>query len=284
MNSESYNFLVTASASSRSSENRIDRLESLVEKLATQVSTLATDPGKNRYSVDLTCEHCHKRGHTKSRCFKLMTCTKCSKIGHIAKFCTESEHSQPPSTSATETEINSSTTETENVSLPNAPRIVLPISISNQNLEFLYDPGSMFTMIPRANYKKLTKKPPLCPINRCGVGVSNQKFKIDGVAHLNLALHGTSNEQFILNYEPVLVSSDIKMCIFGIHSEDQFEEIKRSHKQNIVSFRTKHGDEIKLKFFRESSASCAFIETCKSTVVENDKIHYVSAKIKGIPP
>ena len=163
MNSESYNFLATASASSRSSENRIDRLESLVEKLATQVSTLATDPGKNRYSVDLTCEHCHKRGHTKSRCFKLMTCTKCSKIGHIAKFCTESEHSQPPSTSATETEINSSTTETENVSLPNTPRIVLPISISDQNLEFLYDPGSMFTMIPRATYEKLTKKTALMP-------------------------------------------------------------------------------------------------------------------------
>ena len=34
-----------------------------------------------------------------------------------------------------------------------------------------------------------------------------------------------------INYDPVLVSSDIKSCIFGIHSENQFEEIINDHKK-----------------------------------------------------
>ena len=46
----------------------------------------------------------------------------------------------------------------------------------------------------------------------------------------------------------------------------------------------KHGEEIKLQFFRESSTSCAFIEICKSTIVENDKVQYITGKIKGITP
>ena len=174
MNSESYNFLATASATStmmpprrqqadhhfeRLENNRIDRLENLVEKLANQVSTLATSPvGKNHYTRDLTCEHCHKRGHTKSKCFKLMSCNKCSKTGPIAKFCKEVENRQSPSCASETEHINSSKTETESTPLPNAPRIILPIFISNQKLEFLYDPGSMFTMIPRSTYEKLSEK------------------------------------------------------------------------------------------------------------------------------
>ena len=50
----------------------------------------------------------------------------------------------------------------------------------------------MYTMIPRSVYNQLTQKPPLCPVSQFGVVVSNQKFKIDGVAHLNLLLKGTA--------------------------------------------------------------------------------------------
>ena len=44
---------------------------------------------------------------------------------------------------------------------------------------------------------------------------------IDGVAYLNLELQDT-NSPYILQYEPVIISSDIYSCIFGINSEKHF--------------------------------------------------------------
>ena len=286
MNSESSRLVSQMATSTRTyqeADQRIDRLEGLVERLANQVSSLATAPGRNSSAGAPTCEHCHKRGHSKNRCFKLMSCNKCSKVGHIAKFCKEINNTEQSHSYASETgTVNMSTSETENTPLPTAPRIILSIHISNQMFQFLYDPGSMYTMIPRSTYDQLSKRPPLCPVSRCGVGVSNQKFKIDGVAHLNLTLKGTSDDHILLNYEPVLVSSEIKTCIFGIHSENQFDETKRSQKQNLMTFRSKDGKEVNIKFYREISTSCAFIEVCKSTVIENDKLAYITGKIKGI--
>lgn len=46
-------------------------------------------------------------------------------------------------------------------------------------------------------------------LNSYGIGISNEKVKLDGIAYLNLKLEGTSKEQFLLNYEPVLISRHI---------------------------------------------------------------------------
>ena len=70
-------------------------------------------------------------------------------------------------------------------------------------------------------------------INRTGLGVAQQSFKIDGVAYLNLELQGT-NSSYILQYEPVIISSDISSCIFGINSEKHFYEVRRLHSENLI--------------------------------------------------
>ena len=49
-----------------------------------------------------------------------------------------------------------------------------------------------------------------------------------------------------------------------------------------MTFRTRDGKEVNLTFYREIASSCAFIEACKSTVIENDKISFISGKIKVI--
>ena len=87
------------------------------------------------------------------------------------------------------------------------------MNICDQPIDFLYDPGSMYTMIPRSVFDKLPAKPALININRTGLGVAQQKFKLDGVAYLNLVLEGIDSS-FTLNYEPAIVSSDIRNVHF----------------------------------------------------------------------
>ena len=86
----------------------------------------------------------------------------------------------------------------------------------------------MYTMLPREFFDKLPAKPALMNINRTGLGVAQQSFKIDGVAYLNLELQGT-NSSYILQYEPVITSSDISSCIFAINSKKRFYEVRRLH-------------------------------------------------------
>ena len=40
-------------------------------------------------------------------------------------------------------------------------------------MDFLYDPGSPFTMIPKHIYHKIDEKPALCPINNSEVAFVN---------------------------------------------------------------------------------------------------------------
>ena len=83
--------------------------------------------------------------------------------------------------------------------LPASPRIILKIKISGATIDFLYDPGSMYTMLPREIVDKLPAIPVLMNVNRTGLGVTQQSYKIDGVAYLNLELQGT-NSSYILQY------------------------------------------------------------------------------------
>ena len=54
---------------------------------------------------------------------------------------------------------------------------------------------------------KLSVKPPLLPVNRCGVGINNSKFQFDGVIYVNLQFTRQDNSVYDLQYEPVLVTS-----------------------------------------------------------------------------
>lgn len=44
-------------------------------------------------------------------------------------------------------------------------------------------------------------------------------------------------QEFSINYEPILVSDDIKSCKFGINSENKLEEVKCSNNNSTILFR-----------------------------------------------
>ena len=76
-----------SSTSTRTNDSgRLDKLERMMETMMDQMTSLKAPSQGKRSSVP-TCDHCHKKGHTKSKCFKLMSCSNCSKVGHVAKYC-----------------------------------------------------------------------------------------------------------------------------------------------------------------------------------------------------
>ena len=67
-------------------DNRLDRMEKIVEGLCEKVQALTNTCAQNT-SRDSECTFCGRKGHLEERCFKKKQCFACNKVGHIAKFC-----------------------------------------------------------------------------------------------------------------------------------------------------------------------------------------------------
>ena len=80
------------------------------------------------------------------------------------------------------------------------PRIILQAEIGVANIPLLYDPGSMYTMLTREEFERLPQKPPLMPASRSVIGVSGEKFELDGVAHLNIRFYREDGSSYLLEY------------------------------------------------------------------------------------
>ena len=165
------------SAAAGSQNDRLSRLENLVEGLTNSIQALTTC--SSAASAQSTrppgnCEHCGKPGHNQQSCFKLKTCLKCGVKGHIAKFCrngprayynNSNNRPPPPHANFSAGEVyhnNHGRPDDSNVMKLNpAPRILLDITVGDTPLKFLYDPGSQYTMIPSSVYQSFQNKPPL---------------------------------------------------------------------------------------------------------------------------
>ena len=120
------------------SDTRLDRLEKIVESLATKFGNMQTGP-RRKTTEPMVCQHCKKKGHSKSNCFKLKFCYKCGKRGHVAKHCKEStkqEKNDIKDVSSGNTNLDNDATDT----LGPAPRIILNLELGSTKLQCLYDP------------------------------------------------------------------------------------------------------------------------------------------------
>ena len=73
----------------------------------------------------------------------------------------------------------------------------------------------------------------------------------------------------------ILVSSDIKSCIFGIYSENKFEEAKRSNNNSPILFKTNSGQIFKLTMYRQKEFAGAFVKVnaCSSYKQKQQRFH-----------
>ena len=197
--------------------NRLDTLENKFDLLTRKLDTLLSEKessnrSRNRDRSQIICDNCHKDGHPKERCYKLKECYNCHRVGHIAKFCRT-----PAQATAIKRDINSSKpcSGSTNIDgegtcgediLPETSRIVIKLNIGETSVDLLYDLGSTYTTLTRETYDSLKRKPPLTPIAKSGVTVSGEKFQIDGVAFVNIKFKREDSSQYLLEYQPVLVS------------------------------------------------------------------------------
>ena len=66
-----------AAAATTSQDNRIQSLETLVDKLCKKIDNISIE-NKRSTRNDTTCGVCNKKGHSTDRCFKTKTCFTCN--------------------------------------------------------------------------------------------------------------------------------------------------------------------------------------------------------------
>ena len=208
-------------------------------------------------------EHCQKTSRYKSHCFQLEKCFKCEQVGHIATFCKAKEESQL-ATSHVETVCGKG---------------VLHSVAINQEHDFLYNVGNQQSIMPRNVYDKLASKPPLSPVNVSGIGISGERFAIDGVAYLNIQLVATNGMAYTLEYEPVLVTAAVDTCIFGIKAEMPF---RKSQDRMTFTFVTPESQNITIAYYREveTDNSLAYIEVAEGTAID-DRVSWIKQKVSS---
>ncbi len=266
----------TAATSSVMSQDsvRITKLENMMERLLTKMDA------QDRYKLrdpHFNCDHCGKAGHTRERCFQLKRCFKCDEVGHISKFCKKGNAVHR------ENRPNTTAIVGENLDcVKPGKRLIIKVKIVSQIVNFLYDPGSQFTIISRDVYDSLAVKPPLQPVQQAGVGITGTTFNFDGLVYINLGLEKSDGNTYTLEYEPVLVSSKINTSIFGINTEQRFEEIRRKNTEGSLTFVTKEHEEIIIRAYREQPTSTsAYVQVSKVTLVDDGLTALVQGKLKG---
>ena len=137
----------TFSASTSSETSRLDRLEKMIENMVTHIASTHISQQNNQR----TCRECERTNHSTRNCNRLKTCFLCNERGHIRLFC--------PRKKVDSSGIGSEMA--DDVNITPAARLMLNVSVKDTKVEFLYDPGSEYTMLTAEAYKGLKNRPPL---------------------------------------------------------------------------------------------------------------------------
>ena len=257
--------------------NDIKELKQMM-KLLLENQLLSQTSGVQHFTRKKTCSNCNKEGHLSNQCYKLKTCYICKRKGHISINCPNKDQ---PFVDSSAGEIFTQGCKND---LESVKRVMLKVNISGKDINFLYDPGSEYTILPKHLYDSLPIKPPLLPTDQFGIGINKSKFKFDGIAYLELSFSRQDGSNYRLQYEPILVSSDISQAIFGIHTEFRFQSVYRNHTQHELVFSPPDGhDDINVKYFSESKTgvNSAFIQVAKATIVKDQQITFLDGAVKG---
>ena len=90
-----------------------------------------------------------------------------------------------------------------------------------------------------------------------------------------------NKEIFVIKYEPVIVTSKIDMCIFGIKSEEKFKKCVRNESNHTLEYHTENDRTVSVKFYRESGnyKTAAYVKIAKTAVIPQNYEILVKAKI-----
>ena len=135
-------------------------------------------------------------------------------------------------------------------------------------------------MIKRNVYDSLSTKPLLNPISKSSIGVDGHPFETDGVTFINLKMRTENKENFVIEYEPVIVTSKVYMCIFGIKLEEKFKKCVCNESNHTLEYNTENDRTVSVKFYRElGNYKTACAKVAKTAVIPESYEILVKAKI-----
>ena len=76
----------------------------------------------------------------------------------------------------------------------------------------------------------------MAAVNKFGLGISGRKFNLGGVCHMSLQFNGRQDHKYVMDYEPILISSSITTFVFRIYSERRCKVAMRDHDERILKF------------------------------------------------
>ena len=248
---------------------RLDKLELMMETVLKKLD------GKGSGEIPKgkpLCNFCHKTGHPEEKCFKKKKCFNCNELGHISKYCKNNDK-QHTATAAFEKQDSTEP----------AHRTVISVNVGTQNIDFLYDTGSQFSILKRSTYDKLITKPPLVNVTKSGIGIDGHQFDFDGLAYLNLTFQSEGKQIYTLEYEPILISKHVTSNIFGAKTENRFKTCVRDLENSTIMYTTKETNQhIRIKCFKEKLISTsAFVEVASSVFIPEKSTSWVKANIRN---
>ena len=159
---------------------------------------------------------------------------------------------------------------------------MITVKIGEENVRFLYDTGSQYSIMRRDEYEKLTSKSPLQAVSRQGTGVNGSKINFDGMAYMNISFITEKGIPFIVEYEPILISKDVTCNIFGAKTENRFASCQRDITNTKIAYVTDHLETINVECYRESlSSACAFIEVAKCKFLQTEQMEVIKTRVVG---
>ena len=101
---------------------------------------------------------------------------------------------------------------------------------------------------------------------------------------MSLSFSRPDKSVYVLEYEPLLLSTKINTCIFGIHTERRFKGGTRDHDEHVIKFIPRENKApIAMPYVEEkSSTPRAFIQVAKVTIVPENEVAWIKGKVKGL--
>ena len=83
----------------------------------------------------------------------------------------------------------------------------------------------------------------------------------------------------------MLVTSEIRQCIFGLRTILRFEQVERDHRNCQLKICPPSDEVIAVKYFRENAKplSSACICVAKTTLIQANEIKFVPTRLAGNP-
>ena len=99
----------------------------------------------------------------------------------------------------------------------------------------------------------------------------DHRSNLKGIVYLNLTFKRSNDSRnYTLEYEPVLISSEVTTCIYGAQTEEKFKSCHRDFEKSTICYVTKDNQTVDISCYKEKvSATTAFVKVAEIAAIHD---------------